>query len=89
MKRFVVVFTATVIVMMGIVWASKTTTKEEQAVLVEVRSGVIVTQNHEGTIRTIKMPEFIDGLEINQEYAVEYTAKRWGRPVINSIKVVQ
>ncbi|RED59180.1 hypothetical protein [Cohnella lupini] len=86
LKKFLIVFTTTLIIFIGIVWSSQTALSGEIAVVKEIRPDEIVIQNLNGETKTIRSKIVNKLIKVESEYFIQYNQRKWGKPVLTGIE---
>lgn len=88
MKKLLLVLS--VLLVISIVWDSKTTTIGAIVVLKEKKPGEITVQDLNGKTKSIASPKIIEELiQEDEEYFVQYRQKRWRRPILQKIEPIE
>ncbi|WP_433944936.1 hypothetical protein [Paenibacillus sp. SN-8-1] len=77
----------TILILAGIVWASKTEYSSEPVRILDIGKDNLVVRIQSGETMTIELKEALDKTIVKgQDYQIEYYKKRWGGPTLERIK---
>ncbi|CAM2768586.1 hypothetical protein PASE110613_00015 [Paenibacillus sediminis] len=90
MKKILISLLATVVVFIGIIWASETRYTAEVVTIKEINRGTIIIENLSGRERQIEIPKIITELiQKNEQYFISYKKSRFSKWELEEIKPIE